>query len=128
MFGSATPPRQMVSLFAARDSTATLLAATESFRPFGAVCGRFEGLQASFAVATSGSSAGHHDRRSHVDALKKIHHILIVHADAARGYEAADRVWPICSMDRIFAARQRQGSNPHRIARRSSGNHPRNVG
>ena len=28
-------------------------------------------------------SAGHHDRRSYANALKKVHHILIVHANAA---------------------------------------------
>jgi hypothetical protein len=36
-------------LFAARDSTATLLPAAESFRSFQVVCGRFEDLQAPFA-------------------------------------------------------------------------------
>src|SRR3954451_17041627 len=73
-------------------------------------------------------SAGHHDRRSYADTLIKVHHILVVHADAARGDEATDRVWSIGAVDRIFAARKRQGSNPHWIAWRSSGDHPRNVG
>ena len=72
-------------------------------------------------------SAGHHDRRSYAHALKKVHHILIVHADAAIGYEATDRAWPIRPVDRILAARQGQGSNPHRISRRSSGNYARDA-
>src|SRR5947207_3287709 len=59
-------------------------------------------------------SARHHDRCSYADALKKVHHILIVHADAAIGYEATDRARPIRPVDRILAARQGQGSNPHR--------------
>src|SRR4051794_1209756 len=54
-------------------------------------------------------SAGHHDRGSYADALIEVQHILIVHADAAIGYEATDRARPIRPVDRILAAREGQG-------------------
>src|SRR5262249_32774305 len=73
-------------------------------------------------VACKGSTR-HDDGRADGNALVEIGNIVVQHADAAIGDEAADRTRHVGAVDGIFAAGERHGGDAHRIARRTSGDH-----
>src|SRR6185437_9250500 len=53
--------------------------------------------------------------------------IVIEHADAAVGYETADRARHVGAVDGVFAAGQRHRRDAHRVAWRAAGNHIRDI-
>src|SRR6266545_7772901 len=68
-------------------------------------------------------SACHDYRRADAHPLEKVEDVLIVHADAAIGDEAADGAWHVGAMDRVLPAAQGERGRAHGIGRRSAGNH-----
>ena len=72
-------------------------------------------------------SARHDHRRADADAIEQIGDVLVVHADAAIGDEAADRARIVGAVDGVVAAGQRQRRDAHRIVRRAAGDDLRHV-
>src|SRR5262249_60193336 len=55
-----------------------------------------------------------------MDAAVQIHDVPVVHADAARGHQAADRARIVGAVDSEFVVDQHQRRGAHRISRRAS--------
>src|SRR5207302_446883 len=62
------------------------------------------------------------DRSTYLHALIKVKHVAIVHADAAEGNKAANRVRPVGAMDGVLIDAQRHGRGTHRILRAAARN------
>src|SRR6185369_1851816 len=60
--------------------------------------------------------------RSDRYALIEIRDIVVEHADAAIGHEAADRARHVGAVNGVFAAGQRHRGDAHGVARRAAGN------
>src|SRR5262245_39985146 len=58
-----------------------------------------------------------HDPRTDLDATIQVHDIPVVHANAARGHEAADRARIVGAVDGEFVVDQHQCRGAHRILR-----------
>src|SRR5262245_3503852 len=55
-----------------------------------------------------------------MDAAVQVHDIPVVHADAARGHQAADRARIVGTVDGEFVVDQHQRRGAHRISRRAT--------
>lgn len=64
-----------------------------------------------------GDSLCKHHPRTDMDAAVQVHDVLVVHADAARRHEAADRGRIVGAVDGEFAVDQHQRRSAHRILR-----------
>ena len=60
-----------------------------------------------------------HHPRTDIDAAVQVHDVPVVHADAARRNEAADRPGVVSTVDGEFAVGQHQRRGAHRIFRRA---------
>ena len=69
------------------------------------------------ALAAAGADVADDHRGADGDTVIQIGDILVVHADAAVGHEAADRIRLVGAVDGVIAARQRHRGNAHRIGR-----------
>src|SRR5262249_4026636 len=61
-----------------------------------------------------------HDPHTDIDAGVQVHDVRVVHADAARGYEAADRARIVGAVDGELVVNQHQRCVAHRIFRRTA--------
>src|SRR5262245_49318508 len=66
-----------------------------------------------------GSLCKHH-ARADMDAPVQVHDVPVVHADAARGYQAADRARIVGAVDGEFVVDQHQRRGTHRILWRAT--------
>ncbi len=67
-----------------------------------------------------GDSLYKHHPRTDMDAVVQVHDVFVVHADAARGHETADRAWIVGAVDGEFAVDQHQRRGAHRVSRRAT--------
>src|SRR5262249_40289575 len=67
-----------------------------------------------------GDSLYKHNPRTDMDAAVQVHDVPVVHADAARGHQAADRARVVGAVDGEFAVGQHQRRGAHRISRRAA--------
>src|SRR4029077_4240490 len=66
-----------------------------------------------------GDSLYKHHPRTDLDTAVQVHDVFVVHADAARGHQAADRARIVGAVDGEFAVDQHQRRGAHRIFRRA---------
>src|ERR1700735_4520898 len=79
------------------------------------------------AAAYSAPLLRHHHGGAVADPGEQVGDVLVVHADAAIGHEAADRAWLVGAVDGVFAARQGHCRDAHGIMRGAAGNHRRQI-
>ena len=78
------------------------------------------GPQRKCSADCEGDSHYKHHPRTDTDAAVQVHDVPVVHADAARGHQAADRARIVGAVDGEFVVDQHQCRGAHRILRQAA--------